>query len=163
MVLGDYYESSGQHIGTPYIDKLGKGQPLTVCNGVTGKGVVAGKYYTKEDCYKLELPRYLEAEKQAQQLFYWWDTYNMWVQGSIIDMIYNLGAPTVAGSTLRKKANRKELDLACAEMSKWIYGTVNGKKTMLPGLEDRRSTTRELCAEWGRTGHFSNLENLDAE
>ena len=25
MVMGSYYESSGKHIGTPYIDKLGKG------------------------------------------------------------------------------------------------------------------------------------------
>lgn len=30
MVLGHFYESSGRHIGTPYIDKLGKGSP-TAC------------------------------------------------------------------------------------------------------------------------------------
>ena len=30
MVLGSYYESSGKHIGTPYIDRVGRGQPLTV-------------------------------------------------------------------------------------------------------------------------------------
>lgn len=42
MELGSHFESSGRHIGTPYVDKLGKGQPLTVCNGVTGAGVVAG-------------------------------------------------------------------------------------------------------------------------
>ena len=36
MVLGSYYESSFRHIGTPYVDRLGKGQPLTVCNGITG-------------------------------------------------------------------------------------------------------------------------------
>ena len=40
MLMGHKYESSGKHIGTPYVDKLGKGQPLTVCNGITGKGVV---------------------------------------------------------------------------------------------------------------------------
>ena len=37
--IGAHYESSGRHIGKPYIDKLGKGQPLTVCNGVTGPEV----------------------------------------------------------------------------------------------------------------------------
>ena len=42
MVMGSYYESSNRHIGTPYIDKLGKGQPLTVCNGITGAGVIPG-------------------------------------------------------------------------------------------------------------------------
>lgn len=55
MVLGSYYESSGKHIGTPYVDKLGKGQPLTVCNGITGAGVIAGKTYAPADCYLLEL------------------------------------------------------------------------------------------------------------
>ena len=39
MVMGAYYESSYKHIGTPYVDKLGKGQPLTVCNGITGPQV----------------------------------------------------------------------------------------------------------------------------
>ena len=52
MVLGSYYESSFRHIGTPYVDRLGKGQPLTVCNGITGAGVVAGRYYTPADCYR---------------------------------------------------------------------------------------------------------------
>ena len=42
MVMGSQYESSGKHIGKPYVDKLGRGQPLTVCNGVTGPEVVAG-------------------------------------------------------------------------------------------------------------------------
>ena len=50
MELGAYYESGGRHIGTPYIDKIGKGQPLTVCNGVTGSDVVAGRYYSPADC-----------------------------------------------------------------------------------------------------------------
>ena len=62
MDIGAYYESSGRHIGTPYVDKVGKGQPLTVCNGVTGPEVVAGRYYTKTDCMRLELPMYLAAE-----------------------------------------------------------------------------------------------------
>lgn len=29
MVMGSQYESSGKHIGKPYVDKLGRGQPLT--------------------------------------------------------------------------------------------------------------------------------------
>ena len=30
--IGLHYESSGRHIGTPYVDRLGRGQPLTVCS-----------------------------------------------------------------------------------------------------------------------------------
>ncbi|WP_289241737.1 hypothetical protein [Delftia sp.] len=69
MVLGQFYESSGKHIGMPYIDKLGRGQPLTVCNGITGTGVVAGRYYSPSDCYYLERGRYLAAEREARSLF----------------------------------------------------------------------------------------------
>lgn len=154
MDIGAYYESSGRHIGTPYVDKVGKGQPLTVCNGVTGPEVVAGRYYTKTDCMRLELPMYLAAEAAAKRMFRHWSTYNVWVQASLIDMIYNLGEAQVAGSTMRALANAGDLDGACAQMPKWVRGTVNGKSAVLAGLVDRRGTTAELCSSWGRDGHF---------
>ena len=155
MEIGAHYESSGRHIGVPYRDMIGKGQPWTVCNGVTGAGVVPGRYYTPEDCKRLELPIYQTAERDARRLFFQWDRYNVWVQASIIDMIYNLGAPTVAGSTMRTVANAGNLLGACKQMLRWVMGTVNGQKVRMPGLADRRETTAELCADWGRDGHFS--------
>ena len=155
MELGAHFESSGRHIGTPYIDKLGKGQPLTVCNGVTGAGVVAGRYYTTDDCKRLELPRYLEAERQARAALRYWDSYNVWVQASFIDMVYNVGPGVLDGTTIARLANTGNLAGACAQMPRWVRGTVGGKSVALPGLIDRRDTTRELCAEWGRDGHFS--------
>lgn len=155
MEIGAHYESSGRHIGVPYRDMIGKGQPWTVCNGVTGAGVVPGRYYTAEDCKRLELPIYLAAERDGRRLFFQWDRYNVWVQASIIDMVYNLGAPTVAGSTMRTLANAGNLLGACAQQPRWVMGTVNGVKVRMAGLVDRRSTTAELCAEWGRDGHFS--------
>lgn len=162
MELGAHYESSGRHIGVPYVDKLGKGQPLTVCNGVTGPGVVAGRYYSKDDCYRLELPKYLEAERAAKRMFKHWGVYNVWVQASFIDMIYNLGAPAVQGSTLLALANAGDLDAACAQMPRWVRGTVNGQSVRLPGLVDRRTTTAELCRDWGRDGHFSTTALREA-
>lgn len=155
MELGSHFESGGRHIGKPYVDRLGKGQPLTVCDGVTGPDVVAGRYYTAEDCHRLELPRYLQAERDAKRLFVHWGTYNVWVRASILDMIYNLGAQAVADSSMRRLANAGDLVGACAQMPRWVYGTVAGQRTKLPGLVERRDTTRELCAEWGRDGHFS--------
>ena len=100
MELGSHFESSGRHIGTPYIDKLGKGQPWTVCNGVTGAGVVAGRYYTPDDCKRLEMPRYLAAERQARAALRHWGAYNPWVQASFIDMVYNLGPGALDGTPL---------------------------------------------------------------
>ena len=64
--IGAHYESGGRHIGKPYVDKIGKGQPWTVCHGVTGKEVDPKRYYTPEDCRRLELPKYLEAERIAK-------------------------------------------------------------------------------------------------
>lgn len=155
MEIGAHYESSGGHIGVPYVDKIGRGQPLTVCHGVTGPGVVAGRYYTPEECKRLELHIYLNAERDARRLFTHWDRYNVWVRASFIDMIYNLGAPDVAGSTMRRLANGGDLAAACAQQPRWVLGTVNGQKVRMPGLVDRRDTTTELCADWGRDGHFS--------
>lgn len=155
MELGAYYESSGRHIGTPYVDKLGKGQPLTVCNGVTGSEVVAGRYYTTDDCKRLELPKYLDAERRAKAALRHWGSYNVWVRASLIDMVYNLGPSVLDGTTLVRLGNAGDLVGMCEQMPRWVRGTVGGQSTVLPGLVDRRGTTRELCVEWGRDGHFS--------
>lgn len=155
MEIGAHYESSGRHIGTPYIDRIGKGQPLTVCNGVTGAGVVAGRYYTPADCKRLELPRYLEAEQQARAALRHWDGYNAWVQASFIDMVYNVGPSVLSGTAIARLANAGDLAGACQQMPRWVRGTIAGKSTVLPGLVDRRDATHQLCAQWGRDGHFS--------
>ena len=155
MEIGAHYESGGRHIGKPYVDKLGKGQPWTVCHGVTGKEVDPARYYTPEDCRRLELPKYLAAERAAAGLLRHWPAYNVWVRASFIDMTYNLGTEALQGSTLQRLANDGDLTGACQQMPRWVRGTVNGQKVPLPGLVDRRDTTQELCAEWGRTGHFS--------
>lgn len=158
MELAKEFESSGKHIGIPYIDTAGKGQPLTVCNGITGPKVKAGRYYTEEECFDLELEHYTKDYKILSRKFKYWEEYNMWVQASIIDMTYNLGVDQVLRSTMYRKANAGDLTGACMEMLRWVYGTVNGKSTKLRGLVKRRDASKELCAEWGREGHFSDLK-----
>lgn len=148
MVLGHFYESSGKHIGRPYVDKLGKGQPLTVCNGITGAGVVAGKWYTPAECYALEKGRYLQAERQARSLLRYWQSYTPTTQGTAIDFVHNKGAAALETSTARRKANAGDLAGFCAEMPKWNKGTVRGVKVVLPGLQLRGDANAELCADW---------------
>ena len=155
MEVGSYYESSGRHIGTPYIDNAGKGRPLTVCNGITGKDVVAGKYYTPDDCKRLELPHYLKAEREAKAALKHWATYNPYIQASFIDAYFNMGASTVNAGSIPALANSGALGLACQKMTEYVLGTVNGQKVRLRGLVDRRGASAELCSEWGRDGHFS--------
>lgn len=151
MVMGWFYESSGKHIGTPYVDKLGKGQPLTVCNGITGPEVVAGKWYSMAECYHLEKRRYLQSEVEARRLLAYWSTYTPLTRATFIDFVHNKGAANLATSTARTLANRGDIAGACKQMPRWNMGTVNGIKTVLPGLQLRGDANGELCADWSTT------------
>ena len=147
MVMGSYYESSYRHIGTPYVDNLGKGQPLTVCNGITGRAVVAGRYYTPADCYALERSRYLAAERTAMGMFRLWTTYTPLQQAVFIDFIHNKGDGALYTSTLLRKANAGDVVGACRENPRWNRGTVKGVSVVLPGLQDRGDANGEICEE----------------
>lgn len=152
MLMGHLYESSGKHVGTPYIDKLGRGQPLTVCNGITGAGVVAGKWYTPADCYELEKGRYLQAERAAKRLFAYWASYDAITQATFLDFIHNKGEGALAASTMLRKANAGDVQGACRENPKWNKGTVKGVLTVLPGLKDRADTNAGFCLDGGWNG-----------
>lgn len=148
MVMGHYYESSGRHIGTPYIDTLGRGQPLTVCNGITGQGVVAGRWYSPADCYQLERGRYLAAEREAMRLVRGWDGLGVMAQAVVLDFIHNKGSGALATSTLLRKLNSGDVPGACAENPRWNKGTVNGALKVLPGLQLRGDSNGEICSSW---------------
>lgn len=148
MVLGSFYESSGKHIGTPYVDKLGRGQPLTVCNGITGAGVAAGRWYGPGNCYQLEKARYLTAERAAQRLLVRWSSYDPFVQGQFIDFLHNKGEGAFTTSTMRRKANAGDLVGACRENPRWNKGTVNGVLQVLPGLQGRADSNDAICRMW---------------
>lgn len=148
MVMGAYYESSNRHIGIPYIDKLGKGQPLTVCNGITGKGVIAGKWYSPAECYRLEKRRYQQAERAAARLLAYWASYDAFAQATFIDFVHNKGEGALSTSTMRRKADAGDLVGACRENPRWNKGTVKGVQTVLPGLQLRGESNDEICREW---------------
>ena len=147
MVLGSYYESSYRHIGTPYIDRLGKGQPLTVCNGITGAGVVAGRYYAPADCYKLEVGRYKGAEAFLAKSVPAYSAANVLQQATFLDFVHNKGTGAFASSTMRRKLLAGDFIGACRENEKWTRGTVGGVKVVLPGLKVRGDANSDLCAE----------------
>ena len=145
MVMGAFYESSYKHIGTPYVDKLGKGQPLTVCNGITGPQVVQGRYYTPADCYRLERARYIAGERYLKAALPAWDSYTVWVQATALDFTHNKGAAAFDGSTMRRKLLAGDVVGACRENTRWNRGTVNGVSTVLPGLKVRSDANAEIC------------------
>lgn len=148
MVMGSYYESSYKHIGTPYADKLGKGQPLTVCNGVTGAGVVAGRYYTPADCYALEKRRYVQAERDLiEDVGAAYTGATVFQQATLIDMVWNKGSAAWSTSTMRRLFLAGDMIGACRQNERWTRGTVNGISTVLPGLVTRANANSDLCAE----------------
>lgn len=59
---------------------------------------------------------------------------------AILDFCYNLGMANFKSSTLYKKIKANKDDPTIRnEFGKWVYATVNGKKTQLPGLVKRRA------------------------
>ena len=145
MVLGSYYESSFRHIGTPYVDKLGKSQPLTVCNGITGAGVVAGRYYPPADCYRLEVGRYKEAEAFLAKSVPTYSAANVFQQAVGLDFVHNKGAGAFSTSTYRRKWVAGDTVGACRENERWNRGTVRGVSVVLPGLKIRADANSDLC------------------
>lgn len=145
MVMGAYFESSYKHIGAPYIDRLGKGNPLTVCNGITGPAVKHGRYYTPGDCYRLERVVYVENEKHLKATLPQWDGYTVLQQATFTDFLHNKGAGAFDGSTMRRKLLAGDVAGACRENVRWNKGTVHGASTVLPGLKVRADANAELC------------------
>lgn len=148
MVMGSYYESSYRHIGTPYIDRAGRGRPLTVCNGLTGPGVVADRYYTHADCYRLEKARYLRSERFAKSVMNAWDTYDDFTRATFIDFIHNKGEGAFESSQMLRMANTGRLRDACMQNERWNKGTVNGVLQALPGLVTRANANADICHDW---------------
>ncbi|THJ32472.1 lysozyme [Lampropedia aestuarii] len=148
MVWAQFYESSMQHVGYAYVDRNGRGQPLTVCAGITGPEVLAGKWYTPNDCYELEKRRYLEAERVAPQHLRYWSSYDPFARATFLDFLHNKGAENFSTSTMKRKANAGDLAGACRENPRWNKGTVNGARVVLPGLQIRGDANSEICSSW---------------
>ena len=145
MVMGAYFESSYKHIGTPYIDRLGKGRPLTVCNGITGPAVKQGRYYTPGDCYRRERVVDVENERRLKSALPQWGGYTVLQQATFVDFLHNLGPGAFDGSTMKRKLLAGDVVGACRENVRWNRGTVNGVSVVLPGLKVRRDASAELC------------------
>lgn len=147
VVLGSYFESSFKHIGKPYVDKLGKGQPLTVCNGLTGSWIDPNKYYSPQECYSKEIQYYKTAETQVSQLTYKWNDLTVLQQASILDFVHNKGIGAYSSSTMLKLLNQGKIQEACRQNERWVKGTIKGVSVVLPGLQVRANANSDLCAE----------------
>lgn len=63
---------------------------------------------------------------------------------ALVSFCYNVGIGTLKYSTLLEKLNQEDYQGAANEFPKWNKFMVNGVKTILPGLVDRRDDEKNL-------------------
>lgn len=65
-------------------------------------------------------------------------------RAALIDFVYNFDRWRFANSTLLAKLNQGDYGAVPAELQRWVYGTKDGEKVILPGLVTRREAEIEL-------------------
>ncbi len=65
-------------------------------------------------------------------------------RGALASFVFNLGAGSLASSTLLKLLNAGDREGAAGQFGKWVYANVGGVKTQLPGLVARRAAEATL-------------------
>lgn len=126
---------------TAYIDPVGI---PTICYGHTGPEVKLGMTYSKEMCDSLLAEDYNTALEEVRRVVR--VPLQPAEEAAWASFVYNLGLPKFLDSTALRKLNRGDHEGACAEMSRWVYGTLeDGRKVKLGGLIKRRAAERELC------------------
>lgn len=132
-------------VKTAYVDKLGKGQPLTVCYGST-IDVIPGKRYTDAECQAMLLR---DARSHAEAIQpYLPPRLPDQTAAAFYDFGYNVGATTFAKSSVSRKALAGDLVGACKAMGLYVYA--NGKDCRLKasrcgGIVKRRADEVSLC------------------
>lgn len=65
-------------------------------------------------------------------------------RGALASFVFNLGAGSLQSSTLLKLLNEGDYADAAGQFGRWVYATVNGTPTKLPGLVSRRAAEEAL-------------------
>lgn len=68
-----------------------------------------------------------------------------WMRWAFADFTFNKGSTNFSTSSLLKELNAGRYEIACDKLTDWVYGTVNGKKVKLKGLERRASKQWKAC------------------
>ena len=127
---------------SPYKDPVGL---TTICLGhLVKKGEKVKELYTVEECAEIFAKDWKEHEillDKVVKVPY----RSPWMKAALTDFTFNKGAGNVASSTLLKKLNSKDYDGACQELTRWIYGRVNGVMKVLPGLVTRSTKQYQYC------------------
>ena len=63
---------------------------------------------------------------------------------ALVSFVFNVGQEAFRKSTLLKLLNAGDYSSVPKQLDRWVYGTVNGKKTELGGLKRRREAEGKL-------------------
>lgn len=124
---------------TAYRDPVGI---WTIGYGHTGPDVYPGLEISKIEAEQLLADDLRMSEESVRELVSVSLNDNQFA--ALVSFAFNVGGGALKGSTLRKKLNQKDYRGAAGEFSKWVYGTIKGKKVLLPGLVRRRAQERNL-------------------
>ncbi|EOL8949901.1 lysozyme [Cronobacter dublinensis] len=120
----------------PYKDVAGV---WTVCDGITGAGVIQGKHYTDRECDSLLWQRVRQVKAQVDPLVK--VPLGEYQRAALYSFTYNVGIGSFSKSTLLKRLNAGDQEGACNELRRWVYaGGVKWK-----GLLNRREMEQSLC------------------
>lgn len=123
----------------PYLDIV---NVLTVCDGITGPEVIAGKVYTPDQCDRFLSERigitYAALERCIVK------PVHPASMAAVLSMSFNVGTAAVCRSTMVRRINAGEPASAwCGEFAKWVYA--GGRR--VKGLVNRRNAEMKLCLQ----------------
>lgn len=117
----------------------------TTCIGhLVKKGETPKQNYTEDECIDQFVKDWVIHEKIVEQAVTV-PFRSPWMKGAVTDFTFNKGGGNLNSSTMLAKLNRKDYDGACVELTKWVFGTIDGKKVKLKGLEIRASKQYKYC------------------
>lgn len=126
----------------PYLDIAGI---PTVCAGITGPDVIAGKSYTQSECDQLLFKHVAIAKAEVDKRV----TYKIpdSMRAAMYSFTFNAGTGAFRSSTMLRLINAGNLKQACEQLWSWTYFTnpKTGKKEKSRGLKNRRAVEYEYC------------------
>jgi lysozyme len=145
--------NDGHGNAVAWVDQLGRGQPPTICFGQTGLvrapggklvQVKLGLKFPISHCSVL-----LEETALPNAIGIWraTPTISAWPRcwGEMIDFTHNFNVDVYASSSIAREFNQGHWAAGADALLLYNKGTVNGKKTVLPGLVKRRANERADC------------------
>lgn len=114
----------------------------TICAGTT-RGVKMGDTKTPEQCWSIAAAEFKEYEQFVLSKVR--VPLNPNQQTSLVWFTINVGKYGFADSTTLRELNARNYTRACNAIPMWDKVTVNGKKVVSKGLQNRRKVERDLC------------------